>query len=146
MAVKKILKKEIKTSPKKSEKPTKKVPLTIKKVVAKKKVEKIVKPKKDIKKEISKKIMEKPKEKKLGLVTHYFDKVKVAVLKLSNELEVGDRIRIEGGIGTDFKQKVASIEIKGERMEKAKKGQEIGLKVKERVRVGYKAYKIEEVK
>ncbi|MDD4409039.1 MAG: hypothetical protein PHW52_00100 [Candidatus Pacebacteria bacterium] len=147
MAVKKILKKEIKTSPKKSEKPAKKVVLPIKKVVAKKKVEKTskaVRPKKEVKKEIVKKVMKKPKEKKLGLVTHYFDKAKVVVLKLSSELEVGDKIRIEGGLETDFKQKVASMEIKGERIKKAKKGQEIGLKVKEKVRVGYRAYKIEE--
>lgn len=84
------------------------------------------------------------KEKSIGKVTHYFDKAKVCVLKLSGVLSVGDRIRIKGGKDTDFIQKVSSIEIAGEKISQAKKGQEIGVKVKEKVRAGYKAFKIEE--
>ena len=84
------------------------------------------------------------KEKAIGKVTHYFDKVKVCVLKLSGALLVGDKIRIKGGRDTDFIQKVSSIEIAGEKIIQAKKGQEIGVKVKEKVRAGYKAFKIEE--
>jgi len=84
------------------------------------------------------------KEKAIGKVTHYFDKVKVCVLKLSGALLVGDKIRIRGGKDTDFIQKISSIEIAGEKISQAKKGQEIGVKVKGKVRAGYKAFKIEE--
>jgi putative protease len=83
------------------------------------------------------------KEKLIGRVTHYFDKVGVAVLKLEKDgLKKGETIRIAGGESTDFKQKVSSMEIEHQKIEKAKKGEIIGLKVKEKVREGYKVYKV----
>jgi putative protease len=87
--------------------------------------------------------MSEAKEGKLiGKVTHYFDKIGVAVIKLTAPLKVGDTIRICGGEATDFTQEVESMEIEHEKIKKAKKGQEVGLKVKEKVREGYKVYKI----
>ncbi len=97
--------------------------------------------KKPVKKIVKKKA--KPaKEKKLGQVTHYFDKIKVVVVKLSDVLSVGDTIRIEGGEGTDFKQKVVSMEIDGKKIKRAKKGTEVGIKVKEKARDGYRVFKV----
>ncbi len=102
--------------------------------------------KKIIKKKPVKKVIKKKaklvREKKLGKVTHYFDKIKVVVVKLSDALSVGDTIRIEGGEGTDFKQKVVSMEIDGKKIKKAKKRQEVGIKVKEKARDGYKVFKV----
>ncbi|MFA5169395.1 MAG: hypothetical protein WC386_00455 [Candidatus Paceibacterota bacterium] len=94
-------------------------------------------------KKVVKKIAKKSakKEKKLGKVTHYFDKIKVVAIKLSDVVSVGDTIRIAGGENTDFKQKIASMQFKGEKLKKAKKGQEVGIKVKERAREGYKVFK-----
>ena len=86
-----------------------------------------------------------PKEKKakpIGEVVHYFDHIQVAVIKLSSALAVGDSIRIAGGKDTDFEQKVVSMEIDHKLLKKAKKGQEVGMKVKEKVREGYKIYKV----
>ncbi len=83
------------------------------------------------------------KPKIIGKITHYFPKPKVAVIKLKDTLSVGEKIRIEGGQDTDFVQKVVSMEIDFKKIKKAKKGQEIGLKVKEKVREGYKVYKEE---
>jgi len=77
----------------------------------------------------------------VGKVTHYFPHPEVAVVRLSKELKIGDRIRIVGGAETDFEQDVRSMEIEREKIEKAKKGDEIGLKVKEKVREGYRVYK-----
>lgn len=116
-------------------------------MVVKKKTAKKVTKKKVVKKQpkkIVKKVVKKPvqKEKKIGKITHYFDKVKVIVVKLSDELKVGDTVRIVGGESTDFKQKIASMEIDGEKIKKAKKGKVIGIKVKERAREGYKIFKI----
>ncbi len=81
------------------------------------------------------------KEKKIGEVIHFFSKIKVAVIKLSAPLSVGDTIHIIGGEDTDFTQPVKSIEMDHEKVKKAKKGKEIGLKVKKKVREGYKVFK-----
>lgn len=85
-----------------------------------------------------------PEEKPIGQVIHYFSKIGVAVIKLSGPVSKGDTIRIVGGEDTDFEQTIDSIEMEHEKIEKAKKGDEIGLKVKEKVREGYKVFKVTE--
>ena len=77
----------------------------------------------------------------IGKITHYFSNIGVAVIKLSDVLEVGDKIRITGG-ETDFEQTVDSMEVEHKKIEKAKAGDEVGLKVSEKVREGYKVYKV----
>lgn len=113
---------------------------TTKKVAKKKATKKAAK--KAAKKVIKKVAKKLTKEKKIGKITHYFDKIKVVVVKLSDNLSVGDTIRITGGEGTDFKQKIASMEFNGEKIKKAKKGKQVGIKVKERAREGYKVFKV----
>lgn len=73
-------------------------------------------------------------------VLHYFDKIKVAVLKVNSPLTAGDKIRIVGGEDTDFEQMIESMQVEHEQIDKARKGDEIGVKVKEKVRDGYKVY------
>lgn len=83
-----------------------------------------------------------PEEGKLiGKVSHYFSKIGVAVLDLSEKLKIGDTIRIVGG-ETDFNQTVESMECEHQKVEEAKTGDSVGLKVKQKVREGYKAYKV----
>jgi translation elongation factor EF-1alpha len=77
----------------------------------------------------------------IGVVTHYFTKIGVAIVELSNTLSVGDRILIKG-MTTDFEQTVDSMQIEHEDVEKAESGQSIGLKVKDRVREGDAVYKV----
>jgi putative protease len=85
---------------------------------------------------------EKPEEKKLvGKITHYFGKIGVAVVEVSDEINVGDEISIEGAT-TNIKQKIDSMEIEHEKVEKAKAGDSIGLKVPDKVREGDVVYKI----
>ena len=79
--------------------------------------------------------------KEIGKVTHYFTNVGVAVVKLSKSLNVGDTIKIEGAT-TNFEQGVKSIEIEGKKIKEAKVGDDIGLKVIERVREGDTLYKV----
>ncbi|MBC8264687.1 MAG: translation elongation factor-like protein [Anaerolineales bacterium] len=81
-------------------------------------------------------------EKKVGEVTHYWGKIAVAGIKLTAALSQGDPIRIKGAT-TDFEQTAGSIQIEHQNVETAKKGQEIGLKVKEKVRRGDTVYKVE---
>lgn len=119
---------------------------------AKKKACPIVKkkaPKKTVvKKKIAKKKVAVPESKSaplsleiVGEVTHYFPHVSAGVIKLSKELKAGDMIRIKGHT-TDFKQTVDSMQVEHVPVNEAKKGTEIGLKVKDRVRIGDIAYKL----
>jgi putative protease len=77
----------------------------------------------------------------IGKVTHYFSKIGVAVIELSDTLKVNDTIRIVGG-ETDFNQVVESMEIEHQKVKIAKAGESVGLKVSQKVREGYKVYKI----
>jgi len=77
----------------------------------------------------------------IGKMTHYFGNIGVAVIGLSEDLKTGDNIRVIGG-DTDFEQVVGSMEVEHEKVEKAKKGDSVGLKVSEKVRDGYRVYKI----
>ena len=79
-------------------------------------------------------------EKQIGVVTNYFSHVGVAAIKLASGLKTGDKIKIQGG-ESDFEQKVGSMQIQGKDIAEAKKGDEIGLKVDEKVRKGYKVFK-----
>jgi U32 family peptidase len=79
--------------------------------------------------------------KPLGVVSNYFDHVCVAAIKLESSLKVGAKIRFVGGENTDFEQKVDSMQIHHDKVGKAKKGDEVGLIVKERVRKGYRVFK-----
>ncbi len=78
----------------------------------------------------------------IGKITHYFGNIDVAVIELSDVLKAGDTIRIIGGEDTDFTQPVGSMEMEHEKVEKAKKGQSVGLKVDQKVREGYQVYKV----
>ena len=78
----------------------------------------------------------------IGKITHYFDKIKVMVIDLTGTLKEGDTIRIIGGETTDFEQKVGLMEIDHKKIKQAKKGEPVGLEAKEKVREGYKVYKI----
>jgi len=83
-----------------------------------------------------------PEEGKLvGRVTHYFGSIGVAVLELTDTLKAGDTIRIVGG-ETDFTQTVESMEIEHKKVETAKAGDSVGLKVGQKVREDYKVYKL----
>lgn len=83
-----------------------------------------------------------PQEKLVGKITHYFGKIGVAVVELSDTLKVGDTIRIVGG-ATDFQQVVESMEINRQKVKEAKAGESVGLKVNQKVREGYRVYKLE---
>lgn len=80
------------------------------------------------------------KEVPIGVVSNYFDHVSVAAIKLKNGLKKGDTIRVVGGT-MDFEQKVESMQIQHKTVLEAKKGDEIGIKLNEKVRKGYKIFK-----
>lgn len=72
---------------------------------------------------------------RVGKVTHYYDRISVAVLELTGELKVGDTIHILGR-STDLDQSVGSMEIEHQKIQSAGAGTEVALKVIDRVRKG----------
>ena len=80
-----------------------------------------------------------PKKKAVGTIRHFFPHISVAVVDLSGDLKAGDSILVEGST-TSFSQKVQSMQIEHQGIGTARKGQAIGLKVKEKVREGSKVY------
>lgn len=80
--------------------------------------------------------------KKIGVVSHYYSKIRVAIVELTGPLAVGDKVCIRGGT-TDFQQTVKSMQIEHEAVQRAKKGQSIGLKVTKRAREGNTVFKLD---
>jgi len=78
-------------------------------------------------------------DKQIGEVTNYFQHVKAAAILLSAPLKVGDKIKIVGG-EKEFELVVNSMQINRLAVEKAKKGDEIGLLVPQDVHKGYRVY------
>ncbi|MFH1346682.1 MAG: hypothetical protein ABIH10_00325 [Spirochaetota bacterium] len=78
-------------------------------------------------------------KKPIGEVTHYYDKIGVAVVKFSKAVEVGDEIQFKG-THTDFNQKINSMQYDHKSIEKAKKGEEVGMKVEDKVKEGDKVF------
>jgi putative protease len=74
-------------------------------------------------------------EKRIGKVTHYYDRIGVAVLELEDGLKVGDTIHITGR-DSDFVQQVYSMEIDHQKIQAVGAGADVALKVDEVVREG----------
>ena len=78
----------------------------------------------------------------VGKITHYFDKIAVAVLEVTQgEVKVGDTIQIgEDGLG--FSQTVDSMQVDHASVNVAKAGDEVGLKVIQEVKKGDNVYQV----
>ncbi len=79
----------------------------------------------------------------IGEVTHFYNRIGVAVVDLTGSIEVGDQVHFFGR-STDFRQQVQSMQIEHEPISEAEKGQEIAIKVERRVRNHDKIYKLED--
>jgi putative protease len=82
----------------------------------------------------------------VGKITHYFDKLGVASIKLVSELAVGDEIVIIGETTGIVNEKIISIEKGNRRITKAKKGDEIGIKILNKIRKNDEVYKLVRLK
>jgi len=81
-------------------------------------------------------------EVELGRVTHYFSKIGVAAIEITQDtLSVGDTIHIKGHT-SDFTQKVDSMQIDGQPVEEATVGQSVGMKVAEHAREHDHVFKV----
>ncbi len=80
---------------------------------------------------------------KIGKVTHYYDKIGVAIVELGSTLSVGDKIKFSRGGEDMFEQTVNSIQIEHEQKDSAGKGDVVGLKVDSEVKEGAEVYKVQ---
>ena len=81
-------------------------------------------------------------EQKIGVVTHFFGKISVAIVKITEgSLKVGDTIHIKGHT-TDLEQKVESMQIKQDKIQEAKVGNEVGIKISEHAREHDEVFKV----
>ena len=78
-------------------------------------------------------------EKEIGKVTHFFDKISVAVVKLSGALKAGDKVHFVSG-SVDFEDSVSSMQVDKEPVKQGKKGDEVAIKVAQPVREGVKVF------
>lgn len=85
-----------------------------------------------------KKVME---EEKIGVISHYFGKAQVAVLKLEKDLSLNDLLHIKGDI-TDFEQPLESMQVHHKQVDTAKKGAPVGIKLIEKAREGDIVFRI----
>jgi len=126
---------------------------------AKKKAKSKVKRKKAVRKVVKrvvKKVVRKPKPKaatpaapppppgdRIGVVTHYFGHLSVAVVKLDPEtiLRVGDNIHIKGHT-SDFAQRVDSLQIGHAQVDEVGPDDDFGLKVSEHAREHDVVYRV----
>jgi hypothetical protein len=79
-------------------------------------------------------------DKLVGKVMHWFGKIGVVGVELTDALAVGDHVRIRGHT-TDFEQEVTSMQIMHQDVAEAGPGSEVGIKVQFRARPGDRVYK-----
>lgn len=72
---------------------------------------------------------------RIGKVIHYFNKIRVAIVRLTAPVRVGMRVEFRRNNET-FEQEITSIQIDHETVTRAPKGTVVGIKVKKRVHEG----------
>lgn len=80
--------------------------------------------------------------KPIGVVTHYYGNLGVAIVKFNKKVDVGIRVHFKGAT-TDFEEGVNSMQYDHKPIESAKKEQEVGIKVSDKVREGDEVYPVE---
>jgi putative protease len=79
---------------------------------------------------------------KVGTVTHYYDKIGVAIVELNGTLSVGEKVKFVRGGEDLFEEAVESIQVEHKKLDSAGKGDVIGLKTNEAVKEGTEVFKV----
>jgi putative protease len=77
--------------------------------------------------------------KPIGKVVHWYDKIGVAVIKLSGTLKVGDNVKVRRG-EAEFEDTVSSMQLDHESVSSGKKGQEMAVKFSQEAKEGSQIY------
>src|SRR3989344_3322502 len=70
--------------------------------------------------------------KPIGTVTHFYGNIGVAIVKFNTKISVGTVLRFSGAT-TDFEEAIKSMQFDHKEVTAAKKGQQVGIKVRKRV-------------
>lgn len=79
------------------------------------------------------------KQKPIGIITHYYDHLGVAIVKFNKTIKVGEIVHFKGA-RADFSQVIDSMQYDHKDVKSAKKGQEVGVKINEKVSEGNEVY------
>ena len=80
--------------------------------------------------------------KPIGEVTHFYGHLNVAIVKFNKAVKVGARVKFKG-VTTDFDEMISSMQFEHKPIEASLKGQEVGIKVSQKVREGAEAFDAE---
>jgi hypothetical protein len=81
-------------------------------------------------------------EKQIGEVIHFFSKALVVVIKLTDSVAVGDKIKVKRG-DEEFEQAVESMQVEHKSIAAAKAGDEVAIKVSQPTKTGALVFKVE---
>ncbi|HEV8360129.1 MAG TPA: hypothetical protein VGR28_06715 [Candidatus Thermoplasmatota archaeon] len=81
-------------------------------------------------------------ETRVGVVTHFFSRLRVASVRLEQPVAIGDRVHVKGH-GDDFKVRIKSMQINRQPVERADAGQEVGILLGSRAHEGDEVLKVE---
>ena len=82
------------------------------------------------------------KEKQIGKVSHWYDKINVAVVKLTGALKKGDGVKFKHG-EEEFEENIESLQIDHTEVKAGKKGDELAVKLSHKAKEGSIVYKVE---
>jgi translation elongation factor EF-1alpha len=82
------------------------------------------------------------KEKQIGKVSHWYDKINVAVVKLTGALKKGDSVKFKHG-EEEFEENIESLQIDHAEVKAGKKGDELAVKLSHKAKEGSMVYKVE---
>ena len=81
-------------------------------------------------------------KKDIAKVVNYYNKIKVAELKIWDDLEIGDEIMIQGPTTGSITHVIDSMQIDGKAIEKAEKGSNVAIAIDEKLRESDFVYKL----
>jgi putative protease len=96
----------------------------------------------DVPYEISENNQSKFIKKDIGKVVNYYNKIRVAELKIWDDLAVGDEIMVQGPTTGSITHVIDSMQIDGKAIEKAEKGSNVAIAIDEKLRESDFVYKL----
>ena len=96
----------------------------------------------DVPYEISENNQSKFIKKDIGKVVNYYNKIKVAELRIWDDLAIGDEIMIQGPTTGSITHVIDSMQIDGKAIEKALKGSNVAIAIDEKLRESDFVYKL----
>lgn len=115
----------------------------VKKLSVKRKNKPVAKPKvkNTAKKSPAKKTTKIKQSKPIGIVSHFYSGLDVAIVKFKKDVKKGDKVRFKGHT-TDFEQVIKSMQYDHKDIVIAKKGKDVGIKISDKVREGDEVFEI----